>query len=89
MYGKSFKFRFMRKDDYQIAHCFTRETHRGKNIYPYVLKYITKKEKGNAVMFIKDGNKASEHGVVKAGFAKYAGEGIRRTSLKIYYMSKQ
>lgn len=24
-------------------------------------------------MFIKDGNKASEHGVVKAGFAKYAG----------------
>lgn len=73
MYGKSFKFRFMRKDDYQIAHCFTRETHRGKNIYPYVLKYITKKEKGNAVMFIKDGNKASEHGVVKAGFAKYGG----------------
>lgn len=24
-------------------------------------------------MFIKDGNKASEHGVVKAGFTKYGG----------------
>lgn len=72
----------MRKDDYQIAHCFTRETHRGKNIYPYVLKYITKKEKGNAVMFIKDGNKASEHGVVKAGFAKYAGGGNSKEFFK-------
>ena len=73
VYSKSFKFRFMRKGDYQIAHCFTRETHRGKNIYPYVLKYIVDKEEGNAVMFIKDGNEASEHGVVKAGFVKYGG----------------
>lgn len=39
-------------------------------------------------MFIKDGNKASEHGVVKAGFAKYGGGYSKEFFKNILYVEK-
>lgn len=39
-------------------------------------------------MFIKDGNKASEHGVVKAGFTKYGGGYSKEFFKNILYVEK-
>lgn len=68
VHGKNFKFPWMSKDDYQIASCYTNEAFRGRNIYPWALVQIMAKEKGNACMFIRKDNIASQRGVAKAGF---------------------
>lgn len=68
------KFPFLGKNDYEIGPCFTYPKHRGKGIYPYVLRHICNSF-GNSdttfYMIVDDANIASIKGIEKAGFIKY------------------
>jgi len=89
---KSFKFPFMKKNDYFIGPCFTDSHFRGKSIYPYVLNYIAKDLKKNASTgdiygIVSINNPASRSGILKAGFKEVATL-EKRGWLKKYYITK-
>ena len=77
--GKSFKFPFMKKNDWHIGPCVTVEGYRGRGIYPKVLQKITydfykrnNSSQSSLYMIVKDTNIPSIKGVHKAGFVKIA-----------------
>lgn len=77
----------MKKGDIEIGPCQTKETYRGKGIYPFVLYQILKdygKRNRNCVawMIIADNNIASVKGVEKVGF-KLDGK-VKRNRWKQY-----
>ena len=54
----------------KIYDCITTVSHRGKGLYPAVLRYIVNKKVSNAVLVIytDDWNIPSQRGIIKAGF---------------------
>ena len=89
---KSFKFPFMKNNDYHIGPCFTDANYRGKGIYPSVLNYIVSDlrkntECGNIYMIIEENNTSSREGVKKAGFVEVASL-YRKGRLKKYYVKE-
>ena len=89
---KSFKFPFMKENDYHIGPCFTDSRYRGKGIYSLVLKRIVydlkrKPDCGNIYMIIEENNISSREGVKKAGF-KEAAILYRKGRLKKYYVKE-
>lgn len=91
---KSFKFPFLKKNDYQIGPCFTAENARGKGIYPFTISQILRNEspdllaEGNAYMVIRDANISSIKGVTTAGFYKCAN--LKKTKvLRRYLIEKR
>lgn len=84
------KFPFMRKGDVEIGPCYTNAEHRGKKIYPYVLKNILKdniKDSTDFYMIIDDKNSASINGVSKCNFVKIAK--LDKTSILKRYITKE
>ena len=66
--GKCFKFYFMKKGDFEIGPCFTNKEHRGKGIYPCVLKSICCDKynpEGSMYIFVHENNKSSIRGIEK------------------------
>ena len=89
---KSFKFPFMKSNDYHIGPCFTDSRYRGKGIYPKVLNHIVSELKrdpdcGNIYMIIEENNISSREGVKKAGFVEVASL-YRKGRLKKYYVEE-
>lgn len=70
---KCSKFPFLGENDYEIGPCFTYPAHRGKGIYPNVLRYICDFV-GNSdttfYMIVDEKNTASIKGIEKAGFKR-------------------
>lgn len=67
------KFPFLKENDYEIGPCYTYPKHRGKGIYPAVLKSICKNIGENNTIFymiVNENNEASIRGIEKAGFIK-------------------
>ncbi len=69
------KFSFMKKEDYQIGPCWTREEQRGKGIYVDMLTQITKeitqiRPQANIYMLVRKQNSSSIKGIEKADFKK-------------------
>lgn len=85
---KCIKFKFLKKGNYEIGHCYTFEKFRGKNIYPTVLKHIIQKEEGQPVMFIRTDNIPSIKGVSKVGFTA-TDEIIKTKFTKKYCIKKK
>lgn len=70
---KCSKFQFLGKDDYEIGPCFTSPKHRGKGIYPAVLRNICQNigtENTVFYMIVDENNQPSIKGVEKAGFVR-------------------
>ncbi len=72
---KSFKFRFLKKGDYHIGPCWTREDCRGKRIYGTVVKGIAKvlteqANTSNVYVLIEDENQASIRGIKNTSFER-------------------
>lgn len=66
---RNFKYPFLTNNEWCIGPCNTPENFRGKGIYPYVLRYILKRNQDrDFCMFIREENISSQRGVVKAGF---------------------
>lgn len=88
---RCFKFPFLKDSkNIQIGPCFTKESVRGKGIYPMVVHYICKREKtsgSDIYMIIRDENTASIKGAEKAGFEKISNLKKSRF-LKIYSLEK-
>lgn len=89
---QSFKFPFMKKNDYHIGPCFTDEQFRGRALYAKVLKHIVSDIRkdpsaGEIYMIIDRDNHASREGVKKAGFQEVAILS-RKGRLKKYYVEK-
>lgn len=85
---KCMKFSFMKRGDYQIGPCWTREDCRGKSIYSEMIKYIIydkSKDKKNIrfYMLIRDTNYQSINGVYKLPFKKI-GKCKKTRFLKLY-----
>lgn len=69
--GKCFKFRFMKKGDIEIGPCYTNKEHRGKGIYPEVLRTICYERKSlitNIYIFVDENNISSIKGIEKSNF---------------------
>lgn len=67
------KFPFLGKDDYEIGPCFTSPYHRGKGIYPAVLRKICHSigtENTVFYMIVDENNQPSIKGIEKAGFVR-------------------
>lgn len=89
---KSFKFPFMKKNDYHIGPCFTDEQFRGQALYAKVLKGIVgdirkNPSAGEIYMIIDRDNHSSREGVKKAGFRE-AAILSRKGRLKKYYVEQ-
>ena len=89
---RTFKFPFMKKNDFHIGPCFTDPSFRGRSIYPTVLRHIARLQKqkpkcGDLYMIIEENNTSSREGVKKAGFAEVA-ELYRKGRLRKYYVKK-
>lgn len=69
---KCFKFPFLEKNDFEIGPCFTSPEHRGKGIYPKVLRHVLKtgSSKTCFYMLVHSTNESSIKGVEKAGFSR-------------------
>lgn len=70
---KSYKFPFMKKDDFEVGPCFTISEYRGKGIYPSVInkiKHDMLTEKNRIYMIVRRDNKSSIKGIEKSGFTK-------------------
>lgn len=68
---KCYKYSFCNKEDYVIGPCQTVPAHRGKGIYPYVIRYIMEvigSEDAVFYMFASHDNEKSIRGIQKAGF---------------------
>lgn len=82
---KCFKFGFMNRDDYEIGPCFTDPEHRGRGIYPNVLRSICKNTGNKDTVFymiVDETNTASIRGIEKAGF-------VRCGSVKVNKLTKR
>lgn len=81
-------FSFLSNKGLHIGPCYTVEKHRGRGLYPELLKIIIQNETKNSEFFIftKTTNIASQKGIVKAGFIPY-GYG-RKSKFGIYRISK-
>lgn len=69
--GNCFKFRFMKKGDIEIGPCYTNKEHRGKGIYPEVLRKICSERNNqntNIYIFVEENNISSIRGIEKSGF---------------------
>lgn len=79
---KCYKYSFCDREDYVIGPCQTVPAHRGKGIYPYVIRYIMEVI-GSAdtvfYMFSAHDNEKSIRGIQKAGFIECGT--IRRVGL--------
>lgn len=67
------KFGYLGKHDLSIGPCFTMASHRGKGIYPAVLKAICDEYKSEGIdfyMVVAEDNTPSVRGIEKAGFVK-------------------
>lgn len=89
---KSFKFPFMKENDYHIGPCFTDEQCRGQALYAKVLTHIVSTIRrdpsaGEIYMIIDRDNYPSREGVKKAGFQETAILS-RKGRLKKYYVEK-
>lgn len=85
---RCFKFPFLKRNDIEIGPCRTEEDWRGRNIYPFVLKWIAAgelEEQGRAFLIISEKNKSSMAGARKAGFQKMCG--VRKGFFHIYRIS--
>ncbi len=70
---KCHKFGYLKKGDLSIGPCFTAVSHRGKGIYPTVLKKICDeyaKDGTDIYMVVAEHNKPSIRGIEKAGFVR-------------------
>ena len=66
---KIFKYSFMRKEDIQIANCYTDPLFRGNQLYPFALSIIAEEYADNAVWVgSRSDNSASLSGIKKAGY---------------------
>ena len=66
---KIFKYSFMRKEDIQIANCYTDPLFRGNQLYPFALSIIAEEYANNAVWVgSRSDNNASLSGIKKAGY---------------------
>lgn len=83
---KCFKFRFLKKDDFEIGPCFTYEEYRGQGLYGKVLNYIAiafGNDKSDFYILVREANKESIAGVEKTIF-KLDGYADKTKKLKIY-----
>lgn len=81
-----FKFPFMRSNDLEIGPCWTNESYRGQNIYPYIITLILKnlcRKNRTFYMFTEEENIPSQKGILKAGFHFYK-TGFKKGILGIY-----
>lgn len=66
---KNFKYPFMDKDEIVIGPCNTKESVRGRGIYPFVLNHIVNTTNNKSYyLIIRPENTSSIHGAKKAGF---------------------
>lgn len=68
---KSYKFPFMKKNDFEIGPCFTKSEYRGKGIYPSVINRIQSDvltDKNSIYMIVRSDNISSIKGIEKSGF---------------------
>ena len=67
--GKTFKFPFLNKGEFEIGPCFTLPKFRGRGVYPSVLIYILEKNKNSKFyMIVHKNNIPSIRGIEKSGF---------------------
>ena len=86
---KCCKFPFLQVGEYEIGPCVTREDHRGKGIYPYVLNCITASQKGATFyMIVRSTNQSSIQGIKKAGFCR-CGTVVKSGIFKTYRKEKE
>ena len=84
---KIFKYSFMRKNDIQIANCYTNPLFRGNQLYPFALSIIGKEYENNAVWIgSRSDNDASLSGIKKAGYILIS-RVYKSTFLGIYRLS--
>lgn len=84
------KFSFIKKKDYLLGPCFTREDCRGKHIYPNMLMHISKEileanPEADIYVLIREENKESLKGIAKTEF-KMVGKCTKTHILKYYKM---
>lgn len=80
-------FCFMDKDGIHIGPCATIEKYRGRGLYPLLLNRIIHDYPGKeCYIFASVENKASERGILKAGFVPFAIG--RKTKYKFYVVEK-
>lgn len=70
--SRSIKFLFLRKSDFVIGPCWTKESFRGNKIYPITINYIAWSKKStdqstNIYILVREHNIESTNGVVHAG----------------------
>lgn len=69
--GKCFKFPFLSKGEAVIGPCVTAEDHRGRGIYPSVLRHVRQSGGYRAYyMFVNEQNIPSIKGIEKADFQR-------------------
>lgn len=86
--GKCNKFPFLKKHDFIIGPCWTRNDSRGKRIYPKMINYIAahsinKFADANVYILVREENVASTKGVLRSDFKKI-GYVEKTPKLKIY-----
>lgn len=84
---KFFKLPFLNVNDLEIGPSWTKESYRGKGIFPAVIRYIVElfNEKGRSFhIFVHKDNISSQKAIEKSGF-KMWGKGYKSCFLGIYY----
>lgn len=69
------KFSFMKKEDYQIGPCWTRNDCRGQGLYGKMLMYIAKQKMKDSPLsevyvLVRAANKESTNGIMKTNFTR-------------------
>ncbi len=69
------KFSFIKKEDYQIGPCWTRDDCRGQGLYGKMLTYISEQKikdcsSANTYVLVREANKESTKGIKKTRFIR-------------------
>ena len=73
------------KNVFTAGDSLTNEKFRGKGIYPYVLKFISREAEKPIVIYVDENNTSSIKGIEKAGFIKkYSFSMLRLLGIKIW-----
>lgn len=68
-----FKYAFMKSSGIHIGPCWTHSQHRGKGVYPTILKKILHDYRSeDAFIFTQTYNSSSKRGIVKSNFSFFA-----------------